>query len=162
MSRTFRNENSQKRKRLINLCEHLVSPKKFCNENVPVKLLNELASLSNQKFSIDIKSKYQSLVLPYDNKKSTKFHLKSNSDEMEHDMNDNRILKQTDNNAISSALENDYVLLKCNIVNRSLPLVPAIRIFVPYNYPEANPFVDCVRLDEFEDDMLPEYSMRKN
>lgn len=72
---------------------------------------------------------------------------KSNSDQTEADME-------------SSALENDYVILKCDIVNRSLTLVPPIRIFVPYNYPDENPFVDCIQLDEFGDDMLPEYSKK--
>ncbi len=143
----FKNENEPKHKRLINLCEHLVSPKKVSNENIPVKLLNELASLSNYKYKIDVKSKYQSLVLPVTKAGKLKSDVKSEG------------LSQADMNCLtSSALENDYVILKCDIVNRSLPLVPPIRVFVPYNYPDANPFVDCVQLDEFEDDMLPEYS----
>ncbi len=138
----YKNETEPKKKRLINLCEHLVSPKKVSNENIPVKLLNELALLSNQKFKIEVRSKYQALILPIG--KSGKFK--------------NEGLSENDTNCSNSlALENDYIILKCNIVNRSLPLVPAIRIFVPYNYPDANPFVDCVQLDEFEDDMLPEY-----
>ena len=172
--RTFKTENSTKKKRLINLCEHLVSPRKISNENIPVKLLNELATLSNHKFKIEIKSKYQSLTLPL-GKHSQKVQIKSNSpDQKENgdamdqcdDEIKNQVLtesnQQSDSNSSSSALQNDYVILKCDIVNRSLTLVPAVRIFVPYNYPDANPFVDCVQFEEFEDDMLPEYSKKFN
>ena len=141
----------------------MISPKKASNESVPIKLLNELASLSNQKFQIDLKSKYQHLTLPLTRKALKKSHLKSldNQEAMEHsdeDFKDKRLTTDSDEDTESSALENDYVILKCNIVNRSLTLVPPIRIFVPYNYPDENPFVDCVQLDEFGDDMLPEYS----
>ena len=51
-----------------------------------------------------------------------------------------------------------YVNLNCKIINRKLVLVPSIRVFVPYNYPDANPIVDNIQLDEFNDDMLPGYS----
>ena len=57
-----------------------------------------------------------------------------------------------------SPLQNEYIISKCYITNENLTLVPPIRIFIPYNYPDVNPFVDCVQLDEFDDDMLPEYS----
>lgn len=138
------------------------SPNKFSNENIPTKLLNELASLSTQDFKISIKSKYQSLVLPLSkNAILPKEQGKPDEDAMEQsDSIEDRIEKSvlTESNSVSSPLENDYVILKCDIVNRSLTLVPPIRICVPYNYPDTNPFVDCVQIDEFEDDMLPDYS----
>ena len=158
----FRNENAPKKKRLINLCEHLSSPKKFSNENIPSKLLNELALLSTQNFKIAIKSKFQSLVLPLSKNAVLPIdQIKPDDEEMElSDPDENSLEKGvlTESNSVSSPLVNDYVILKCDIINRSLTLVPPIRIFVPYNYPDTNPFVDCVQIDEFEDDMLPDYS----
>ncbi len=106
-------------------------------------MLNELAALPNSQFRIEIKSKYQSLVLP-------KLKLESES-ENESDIDNT-------NFSNSSPLENDYVNLNCKIINRKLYLVPPIRIFVPYNYPDSNPIVDNIQLDEFNDDILPKYS----
>lgn len=104
------------------------------NEKIPKKLLHELAILSALQFKIEVKSKYQSLVLPA-------------QDETVSDLPKDE-----------SPLENDYVNLNCNITNRKLVLVPPVRIFVPYNYPDVNPIVDNIQLDDTEDDMLPGYS----
>ncbi len=148
--------------------EHLIQERKnnnkYSNENIPKKLLNELASLSNLQFRVEIKSKNQLLVLPSlsnnsnDSKKQKLFN--DTDKEMNSDANNNNILgdSKSHNMPENSPLENDYVILKCEIINRNLVLVPPIRIFVPYNYPDANSFVDCIQLDDFDDDMLPDYS----
>ena len=160
---TNKASNELRRKKIINLRENISKSKgSVSNETVPSKLLTELAILPTFKFQIELKSKYQSLVLPLDPNKplKTKPKLDEKSSDGESDGQDIETdfgteLPETPNFA---SLENDYVVLKCTIVNRFLPLVPPIRIFVPYDYPGSNPFVDCLQLDEFDDDMLPEYS----
>lgn len=146
------------------------------NENIPRKLLIELASLSSGKFKVEAKSKYQSVVLPIDSNqkkslsgnnalqrmnsqliKDEPMQPSSNLIEQSSHYNSSNRIKSTSSS--STPLENYYVTLKCTIVNKSLALVPPIRIFIPYNYPDSNPLVDCIQLDEFDDDMLPEYSL---
>ena len=150
--------NNLKRKKLINLRENLhlntVTPS---NETIPKKLLFELASLSDLKFRIEIRSKYQSLVLPL---------MLNNRNYSENDnlvsLSENVKIEQMDENKSviksSSPLDNDYITLKCQIINENVALVPPINILTPYSYPESNPIVDCIQLPEFDDDMLPEYS----
>lgn len=53
---------------------------------------------------------------------------------------------------------NDYIILICKINNAQLVLVPPIKIYVPYDYPQSNPFVELLQLDDMDDDMLPDYS----
>ncbi|CAF0937560.1 unnamed protein product [Brachionus calyciflorus] len=144
----------KQRKPLVNLRDSLTSHKNILNESIPKKLLIELAGLSNEKFRIEVKSKYESIILPVHDKLSRVQGIKmeNNDQESEQDIQIENKIQQ------SSPLENYYVTLKCVIVNKSLALVPPIRIFVPYNYPDQNPLVDCVQLPEFDDDMLPEYN----
>ena len=68
-------------------------------------------------------------------------------------VDENKILSQN-----PSPLDNDYITLKCRIISENVILVPPISILAPYSYPDSNPIVDCIQLDEFDDDMLPEYS----
>jgi hypothetical protein len=125
------------------LRDHLTEKKTTLNDSIPIKLLYEISSLPSFKFRIEVRSKLESLVLPF----------KSASNEEEEEQQENKEF-------LSSPLDNDYVTLNCKIINKKLPLVPPIRIFVPYSYPELNPFVDCIQLDNFDDDMLPEYSKK--
>ena len=155
-----------------NTRDKLMPYKSIPNENIPRKLLIELASLSTLKFKVEAKSKSQSVVLPIalHNRGGLGLQQIQTSIKLENS-NDNTdqalpksvdVAKSRENDDGSSkttmSLENYYVTLKCTIVNKSLALVPPIRIFIPYNYPESNPLVDCIQLDEFDDDMLPEYS----
>lgn len=160
---------NMRRKQLVNLRDNLAINKNTTNENIPRKLLIELASLSNMKYKIEVKSKYQSVVLPLNFNKQKQSKLKQINNNYESgkdlaikDESQSQIDFNTSgsNKLKPSPLENDYVTLKCLIINKSLVLVPPIHIFVPYNYPESNPFVDCEQLDEFDDDMLPEYSIQ--
>ena len=147
-----------KRKRLQNLRNHLAPANNVSNENIPKRLFGELASLPNNQFRIEIKSKFQSLVLPPShNMSESKAKLENNSENDSDFKCDSMKTIFSENNS-ASPLENDYVNLYCKIVNRKLVLVPPIRVFVPYNYPDANPIVDSIQLDEFNDDMLPNYS----
>jgi hypothetical protein len=149
---------SLKRKRLQNLRNHLAPANNVSNENIPKKLFSERASLPISQFRIEIKSKFHSLVLPSQNMIESKAKLENNSEnEVDFDRIKSNPLRPDENNS-ASPLENDYVNLNCKIVNRKLVLVPPIRVFVPYNYPDANPIVDIIQLEEFSDDMLPGYS----
>lgn len=140
--------------------------KNIANENIPRKLLIELASLSSGKFRVEAKSKYESVVLPISSagvsKKSEQPVLVQRAIKTENESssstNDTTKATTTTTTTNSSPLENYYVTLKCTIVDKNVALVPPIRIFIPYTYPESNPLVDCIQLDEFDDDMLPEYS----
>lgn len=184
LSRQVHSENDadelvdSKRKNLINLREKFIPNKSIGNEKIPKKLLFEIASLSQEKFKIEAKSKSESVVLPLQiankqNQLSKVINLKTEKDIIM-DTTDTTFLNTTNHQTAiksetnrtkvvtspsSSPLENYYVTLKCTIVNRRLALVPPIRIFIPYNYPEANPLVDLIQLDEFDDDVLPEYSI---
>ena len=127
------------------------------DQTVPSKLLIELASLSSENFKIEMKSKYNTISFPIsiNDIKNNKY------------LNDSTNVKQEnqhENNSLNSSsklspIQNDYIVLKCSIVNKDLVLVPPITIFAPYNYPDINPIVNCIQLDEFDDDMLPEYSL---
>lgn len=135
--------------------------KNIANENIPRKLLIELASLSSGKFRVEAKSKYESVVLPISpgvNKKSEQPVLLQRAIKTENESSSSSTNGTKTTTTNSSPLENYYVTLKCTIVDKNVALVPPIRIFIPYNYPESNPLVDCIQLDEFDDDMLPEYS----
>ena len=166
------NENQEEKltKKLVNLRENLINKSKKSENNEPQKLLVELASLSTKMFKIEIKSKQlNSLVLPLskrnllENKnKLTRFNKRNETEKVETDLSLMEIDSQTTNDTkpISRVndFENDYICLKCSIVNKELLLVPPIQIFVPYNYPKSNPLVHCIQLEDFDDDMLPEYS----
>jgi hypothetical protein len=150
-----------KKKSLINLRDNLPDNKNTANENIPRKLILELASLSNIKYKIEIKSKNQSLVLPIQFETSNETSIKNEPDlnngttkePLNHNVNkSNQVTIQ------SSPLDKDYITLKCSIANKNLALVPPIKILTPYSYPESNPIVECVHLDDYDDDMLPEYS----
>jgi hypothetical protein len=140
-----------KRKKLINLRENQSQSKAIAIDKVsPSKLLIELASLSSFNFQIEMKSKYQTLFFPLSEKTLNDVKVTNN-----------KMLENEDENILKvSSLETDYIILKCSIINEKLVLVPPIRIFVPYNYPKNNPFVDLNQIDEFDDEMLPEYSIK--
>ena len=110
---------------------------------VPQTLLIELSSLSTLKYKIGLKSKSFSLNLPVNSvdKESVLLSQSSDSSSDEH-----------------NKYASDYILLNCRINNVKLPLVPPIKVLVPYDYPNSNAFVECVQLEEFDEDMLPEYS----
>jgi hypothetical protein len=118
-------------------------PKPVSNDTVPQTLLYELSSLSILKYKINLKSKLFSLNLPVGFFENI-FDKDSNS--------------MNDFDSQSNKYSIDYITLICKINNVKLPLVPAIRIYVPYDYPNMNAFVECVQLDEYDEDMLPEYS----
>jgi hypothetical protein len=154
-------DKNTKKKPLINLRDNLPDNKTTPNENIPRKLLLELASLPDFKYKIELKSKNQSLVLPVQfetsNETLKRKLVKYESDEivkepLHHSSFNTNVTIQ------SSPLDKDYITLKCSISNRKLALVPPIKILTPYTYPEANPIVECIHLDDFDDDMLPEYS----
>ena len=131
------------------------------NETIPKKLLVELAALSNLKFRIEIKSKHQSLVLPLLFKKDSNQVDVENLNLVTFSENKPEPASLTDENKTAnsiSPLDNDYITLRCRIISENVALVPPICILTPYTYPETNPIVDCIQLDEFDDDMLPEYS----
>lgn len=164
---------SLKRKKLQSLRNHLTPANNVSNENIPKRLLSELASLSNNEFRIEIKSKFQSLVLPTTRKPSeltdstsAKRKIDSNSEndvdfDSDYMPSAKNEIKTNEKSDSSSPLENDYVKLNCKIINRKLVLVPPIRMLVPYNYPDANPIVDCIQLEECDDDLLPGYGRHK-
>ena len=106
------------------------------NETLPQTLLYELSSLSTLKYKINLKSKSFSLNLPVNTFEQI-FEQTSISDDKRY--------------------SSDYISLVCKINNLKLPLVPPIKIYVPYDYPNTNAFVECVQLEEYDDDMLPEY-----
>jgi hypothetical protein len=112
------------------------------NANVPQILLIELSSLSTLKYKIGLKSKSFSLNLPVNTVDKESILLTQSNDFGEN------------NNKYSS----DFITLNCRINNAKLPLVPPIKVLVPYDYPNNNAFVECIQLDEFDEDMLPEYS----
>lgn len=159
-----------KRKNLINLREKLIPHKNIMNERIPQKLIIELASLPIHKFKVEAKSKCQSIILPIAPKQS--HQIKSNkingqSVKQENGCDDSELDTVNENNVetmnwgenrLPKPLENSYVSLKCTIINKNLALVPPIKICIPYNYPDSNPLVDCIQLEDFDDDMLPGYS----
>ena len=148
-----------KRKPLINLREQFIQCKKSTHEIIPKKLLNELASLSYFQYKIEIKSKNQCLVLPLAEEINKVTLIEPKKIKFENENDQDIIMDSALNGSVSSSpLENDYIILKCEIVEKNLVLVPPIRIFVPYTYPDSNPFVDCVQMDDCDDDMLPDYS----
>lgn len=153
-----------RRKNIINLRDKLMPHRSISNENIPRKLLIELASLASSKFKIEVKSKCESIVLPGSHPQppsrtiSSQNVVKFDIDQDEPATNNSKVPASK----ALSPLENYYAVLKCTIVNKSLALVPPIRVFIPYNYPDSNPLVECLQLDEFDDDMLPEYSMSIN
>ena len=161
--------NELRLKKMTNLRENISKSKGVSNETIPRNLLTELTILATFKFQIEIKSKYQSLVLPLDPNKQLRTKPKLDEKSSNEESNGQEIktdlgaeLSESSN---SGSLENDFVLLKCTIANRFLTVVPPIRIFVPYDYPSSNPFVNCLQLDDndedclqCDDDMLPEYS----
>ena len=122
------------------------------SNQIPRVLLFELASLPQNKYKIEIRTKYMSLCLPK-NKKLEEDH-DDPSDQMETDVS---TLTETDH--IFAKYSDDYVLLKCSLNNDYMPLVPPIRILVPFDYPNSNPFVELIQISDFDDDMLPEYGM---
>jgi hypothetical protein len=128
------------------------------NQVLPSKLLIELASLPSEHFKVEMKSKCQSITFPLstDNLNNLKVKSIGNSS----DLNLGKEKKSDQEiNQTNSPLENDYIILKCFIVNKDLPLVPPIRIYTTHSYPQVNPFVDCIQLDESDDDMLPDYGL---
>lgn len=171
-------DKNQMRKKLVSLKDNLNKPKhqESSEERVPKKLLIELSSLPNQKFKIEVKTPHQRFVLPLttglsssktkeDSQKELHAELKSSDDahvpsaggQMDVDHYPSSTTTPL-TPQVAPSLENEYVTLRCSISNKTLTLVPPIRVFVPFNYPETNPFVDCIQLDDFDDDMLPEYS----
>ncbi len=143
-----------KKKHVINLRENQNQSNFISLDKViPSKLLIELASLSSLNFKIEMKSKYQTLAFPLPLKNLNEIKAKFFNDSNKSENLDSKILE-------ISPIEKDYIILKCSIVNKNLVLVPPIRIFVPYNYPKNNPFVDLLQLDDFDDEMLPEYSIK--
>lgn len=146
--------SNYKTKQLINLRENQNQSKVVTIEKIlPSRLLIELTSLSSIDFKIEMKSKYQTLAFPLSIKSFNDLKVQFSSDSINSKLANQDIMK-------ASPLENDYIILKCSIINKNLVLVPPIRIFVPYNYPKNNPFVDLFQLDEFDDEMLPEYSIK--
>ncbi len=155
---------------MINLRESLINKSTKYENNEPQKLLVELASLPTKMFKIEIKSKQLNpLILPLSKKnllenknKLIRLNKKCQTEKAKNDWSLMEIesLQINDTKSIArfSDFENDYMCLKCSIVNKELLLVPPIQIFVPYNYPKSNPFVHCLQLEDFDDDMLPEYS----
>jgi hypothetical protein len=141
------------------------------NERIPQKLIIELASLPIHKFKVEAKSKCQSIILPIAPTKQS-HQIKSNkingqSVKQENGCDDSELDTVNENNLetmnlgenrLPKPLENSYVSLKCTIINKNLALVPPIKICIPYNYPDSNPLVDCIQLEDFDDDMLPGYS----
>jgi hypothetical protein len=119
--------------------------------SIPKELLFELASLPADKYKIEIKSKYMSLTLPPSSLPSSpRSTIDENNDQQMDIENDENFNKYSD----------DYVLLVCNLNNENKPLlVPPIRIYAPYDYPNSNPIIECIQADDTEDEMLPEYSM---
>lgn len=154
-----------RRKNIINLRDKLMPHRSISNENIPRKLLIELASLASSKFKIEVKSKCESIVLPGSHPQPPSRTISSQNvvkfDIDQDEPTTNNSSKVPASKALSP-LENYYAVLKCTIVNKSLALVPPIRVFIPYNYPDSNPLVECLQLDEFDDDMLPEYSKSIN
>lgn len=144
----------------LNIRDRLMPHRSVASDTIPRKLLIELASLSPQKFKIEAKSKCQTVVLPINVTTRTATGLENRTPVPKAKVatNGNGAAATAAAAASASPLENYYVTLKCTIVDKSLALVPPIRIFIPYNYPESNPLVHCIQLDEFDDDMLPEYS----
>lgn len=140
------NEFESEKKKLVNLreCE---SSKNFQNEKIPEKLLLELADLPKEKFRIEAKSREKFIILPLQSDSIENAKMETS------DLNDS----DQENESNKSSMENYYVTLNCKIVNKNLVPVPAIRIYVPYEYPHQNPFVDCVQISNQEDDILPNY-----
>lgn len=162
---------SLKRKPLVNLRENLVVQRNTSlDQHIPKKLAIELASLPGQKFKIEAKSKNETVVFPLGQSNNIKSSLTRLNGivnlKQENEYNYSEGMNETESENMKSintkeapvsALENKFVLLKCTILSKELPLVPPIRIFIPYNYPETNPFVDCIHAEESEEDMLPDY-----
>lgn len=110
------------------------------SQKIPKILLNELASLPKAKYKINLKTKTQTLNIP----------------KIQHNEDENMI--PSDDDTSSNSISNDYIILNCFIDESvKLPLVPPIKIFVPFKYPESNPFVEMEQNDN-NDDILPEYS----
>ena len=124
---------------------------------VPTKLLIELASLSSEKFRVELKSRTQSITLPLQD--NSNHSNTPREDDIAAAFNlSNDDIKDSTLRIAGSALEKNYITLTCLIVNKQVALVPPIRILLPYNYPEMNPLVDCVQMYDNDDDMLPGYS----
>jgi hypothetical protein len=163
-------DSGSRRKLLINLREkYPLDPPVVSNERIPKKLLIELASLSSLRFKIEVKSKCQSIVLPLErrgNEENVGAKVKRvEFDQEDEDEEDENESSHVDGGPIkshvtinASPLDNDYITMKCRIVSENIVLVPPINILAPYSYPDANPIVECIQLDEFDDDMLPEYN----
>lgn len=120
--------------------------KKTPNRTVPQTLLLELAHLCPLKYRINVRSNSNcSIILP---------KYKGNVEAVRLPL----INEASDEGVSDKKYSSDYILLTCYITTKSLPLVPPIRILVPYDYPDTNGFVDCIHTNNSEEDMLPEYS----
>ena len=139
MNKNRKRDNSSTTSKLTDV-DDIFTKSELSDETVPQRLLYELALLSPLKYKINVRSKSFSLNLPVITVDRDSLGLTTTSE------------ADGDNNKYS-----DYITLTCKISNTDLPLVPPIKILVPYDYPNTNGFVECIHSEELKEDMLPNY-----